>query len=150
MSVDTLIEQHRRGGAGECKQKGAGDGIATVNRNAFKDLLDDLVRKKSDTPPWDCTLLFQTRDADRNLTFAHFEHVESATTRGGTTTITTTNGLDQGNQSTTVPASPGSNTWTATPGGSPPMSLSGSTSANADLYRRTVPPVGNVTLVCCR
>lgn len=150
MSERRLVRLHQSAGLDRCESRGAGDGFVTSNRDGLKIFNRELARRVRDPDhQWDCTI-FVRRKVGGRWTLAHFEHVESVRRQGEGLVIETTNGLDQGNQTDAVPISPGTNTWTSTPGGAPPFSLTGSTHPQANDYLRDIPKPNRVKLICCR
>lgn len=144
-----LRRQHERVGATDCRSR-PGAGATTSNRQGLELFLRDLSALVNDpNHTWDCTLFVRTRGRDGDL-LAHFEHIESVRQSGGSTLIRTTNGFAQGNGRTTVPASPGTNTWTASPGGNPACRLTGTTATRPPNLVGGVPNVGIVNYLCCK
>ena len=149
MSERRLRELHEGAGATTCQTQG-GTGFPTNNAAGMQRFNRELRQKMNDpNHTWDCTVFMRTR-RNGKWVLGHFEHVESVTGNDAATTITTTNGLAQGNQTDTVPASPGSNTWSSNPGGTPPFKLTGSTHDDAEAYKSGIPAVGIVKYLCCR
>lgn len=149
MTERRLRKLHEQAGAKTCSTQG-GTGFPTNNRSGLERFNRELREKMNDPDhTWDCTVFLRTRKEGKWV-LSHFEHVESVKGSDASTTITTTNGLDQGNQRDTVPASPGSNIWSSRPGQNPPFTLTGSTSKDGDKYMKGIPPVGMVKFLCCR
>lgn len=150
MKFDRLQEVHEELGAKKCQIRGGERGFDTGNAGGLGRFNKDLSRFVNDRKhDWDCTILVRTMHRGKWV-LAHYEKVESVRrSADGTTTIKTANGLDQGNQTDRVPASPGTNTWTSKPGGTPPFSLTGSTHKDAAKYKK-LPAVGSAKFLCCR
>ncbi len=149
MTLKRLRQLHQAGGATVCRAP-AGAGFETKNLGALRNFNRQLSRFVNDpNRDWDCSLFVRTRSRDGDV-LAHVEHVTAVTTRAGTTSIRTLNGFDQGNQRDRVPLAPGTNTWTSTPGGSPPFKLTSCTGRNGAATVRSTPNVGLVNYVCCR
>lgn len=162
MSKKKLRRAHEDFGSGACRQQ---NDALTSNVGGLDNFVKALNGYVNDPDrKWDCTLYVRS-NSGRNATLAHYEHVTAMTTsnsgRGqGNRTIlnaeiTTLNGFAQGNQSSTVPANPGSNTWSLRPGGTPPMSMTGARNAAGGSDRETrdrlaaVSSVQRVSFICC-
>lgn len=162
MTKKKLRKAHEDFGTGACRQQ---NDALTSNVGGLDNFVKALNGYVNDRDrEWDCTLYVRS-NSGRNATLAHYEHVTAMTTsdsgRGqGNRTIlnaeiTTLNGFAQGNQSSTVPANPGSNTWSLRPGGNPPMSMTGAHNAAGGSDRETrdrlsaVPSVQRVSFICC-
>ena len=150
MSFERLQRVHEALGASKCQIRGGKRGYDTGNAGGLGRFNTELGKFVNDKKhDWDCTILVRTKHRGKWV-LAHYEKVRSVKRNAdGSTTITTTNGLDQGNQTDRVPAAPGKNTWTSNPGEDPPFSLTGSTHADAAKYMK-LPPVGNAKFLCCR
>lgn len=148
MTKRRLQRLHEAAGATVCRT-GAGD-FRTNNLGAMRNFNRTLSGFVNDPDhDWDCTLFVRTRQRGKDV-LAHFEHVTGVSTAGGATSITTTNGLDQGNQTDSVPVSPGTNTWTSRPGGTPPFKLTSCTGRNGDDVVESTPNAGLANYLCCR
>lgn len=162
MSKKKLRRAHEDFGSGACRQQ---NDALTSNVGGLDNFVKALNGYVNDPDrKWDCTLYVRS-NSGRNATLAHYEHVTAMTTsnsgRGqGNRTIlnaeiTTLNGFAQGNQSSTVPANPGSNIWSLRPGGTPPMSMTGARNAAGGSDRETrdrlaaVSSVQRVSFICC-
>lgn len=144
-----LRQQHERVGATDCRTR-PGAGVTTGSRQGLDLFARDLMALVEDPrTTWDCTLFVRTKGRNGDL-LAHFEHIESVTKVGNNYQIKTTNGFNQGNGSTTVPASPGTNTWTASPGGNPAFKLTGTNATRPRNLVRGTPNVGIVNYLCCK
>jgi len=147
------VRAHKKAGAKSCKKAGVFKTNNIGGLDRFNRDLNKYVNDPNNT--WDCTVFVQSKDRNGKMILAHMEHVTAVSLTPGTgrfknASISTLNGLDQGNQSTTVPSAPGTNTWTSTPGGTNPLRLSGSTHAQAANYLRSIAPVQKVSYVCCK
>lgn len=144
-----LRQQHEAVGATDCRTR-PGAGVTTANRQGLNLFAQDLSRLVNDpNNTWDCTLFVRTRGRNGDV-LAHFEHINSVTMAGNSFQINTVNGFAQGNGRTTVPANPGTNTWTANPGAAPPFSLTGTTATRPRNLVRGTPNVGIVNYLCCK
>lgn len=149
MTLRRLQRLHEAAGATTCRMPG-GAGFDTSNRGGLERFNRELSGYVNDpNATWDCTLFVRTRRHGKDI-LAHLEHVSSVTMSGGTASIRTVNGFEQGNQADRVPVNPGENTWESTPVGTPPFSLTGSTARNRDDLVRGIPNVGLVNYLCCR
>lgn len=149
MTHQFLQKQHEVVGATDCKTR-PGAGVTTSNQQGLQLFVRDLsgfVNDRSNT--WDCTLFVRTTSRNGDV-LAHFEHIDSVTTRGNNTRINTVNGFAQGDGRTTVPFNPGTNTWTANPGGTPAFKLTGTTGTRPRNLVRGTPNVGIVNYLCCK
>ena len=63
--------------------------------------------------------------------------------------IETTDGLEQGDQRTTVPVNPGTNTWNSEPGGLPAFEYGGGSHPRAGDYARGLGAIREVNYLCC-
>ncbi len=162
MTKKKLRKAHQDFGTGACREQ---NDALTANEGGLDNFVKALNGFVNDPErEWDCTLYLST-GSGRNTTLAHYEHVTGMTTRdsgrgrGGRTIlnaeITTMNGFAQGDQSSTVPATPGTNTWSLRPGGNTPMSMTGARNADGGNDRETrdrlaaVPSVQRVSFICC-
>lgn len=150
MTHKFLQRQHERVGATDCRRQTAGGGLTTSNRQGLEQFVRNLKALVDDPDnTWDCTLFVRTKGRNGDL-LAHFEHIDSVRSVGNGLEIKTVNGFAQGNGSTTVPASPGTNTWTANPGGNPPFKLTATTATRPRDLVRSTPNVGLVNYLCCK
>lgn len=149
MTHKFLKKQHERVGATDCRTR-PGAGVTTSNRQGLNQFAQDLSNLVNDpNASWDCTLFVRTRGRNGDV-LAHFEHINSITGSGNNISINTVNGFSQGNSSSTVPYSPGINTWTAVPGGTPAFKLTSTTSTRPRNLVRGTPNVGFANYLCCK
>lgn len=162
MTKKKLRKAHQDFGTGVCKQQ---NDAVTSNLGGLDNFVKNLNKYVNDPKRhWDCTLYVKSGDG-KKTTLAHYEHVTGMTVsdsgkgKGGRTilngTVTTMNGFAQGNQSSTVPANPGSNTWSLRPGETPPMNMSDARNGSGRQDDETrdrkdaTPPVQKVSFICC-
>jgi hypothetical protein len=132
--------------------------IRTVSRIKLGIFNQELKAKMDSTDPvWDCNLDVYNINTSGVKFLAHTEQVQSVMQVGKgkrpPMRIMTLNTLTQGNQSTTVPANPGTNTWVSSPGRkNRSMLLGGSTAPLSERrkFARQVPLVTHTRYVCCR
>lgn len=149
MTKKRLQKLHEAAGATVCRA-GAGD-FRTNNLGALRNFNRTLSGFVNDPAhDWDCTLFVRTRKGGKDV-LAHFEHVTGVSLAAdGGASITTTNGLDQGNQKDTVPVDPGTNSWASQPGGDPPFKLTQCTGRDGANTVKSTPNAGLVNYLCCR
>jgi hypothetical protein len=70
--------------------------------------------------------------------------------QNGKIRVLTVNGFAQGDGRTTVPFNPGTNTWTANPGGTSAFKLTETTGTRPRNLVRGTPNVGIVNYLCCK
>ena len=153
MTEKELIKVHKAAGAKVCKASGRFKTNNPSGLSRFNQSLSRFVNDRNKT--WDCSLFVRSKKKNR-FTLAHVEHVTGMTTqpvrnsRFVKAKIATLNGLDQGNQKTTIPQSAGSNTWDSNPKARPSCKLSGSTHEDGAKYIKALPAVQYINYVCCR
>ena len=156
ISDDELKMAYASAGAGTCMER---DLFRIRSKKKLNEFNLELKAKMDSTDPiWDCTLQVYNINSSGKRFLAHSEPIVSVSSKRIDKKrirlkINTINTLTQGNQSTTVPASPGINTWTTTPGnGNRSMILTGTTAAPAERKKiaRSLPLVTHTKYICCR
>lgn len=154
IKIPNYKQAHIDAGATECEESDIINAESTAKLSAFNDQL--AAKMSSKDPVWDCGFVIKTVTPTGAVTLHHIEHVvgvESSKTKRGHTqaVIKTVNGLDQGDKGSSIPASPGTNSWKSVPRGDPNVKFQSSTSANDKLYKSGLPAAAtHVQWVCCR
>lgn len=155
MTFPELREAHAVGGVSKCKHPGDKNGahFQTGPKASLHNFNSLLKFVKNGKPAWDCTLLVRSSIKKGRYKLSHWEHITDMSVKGGKVTINSTNGFNQGNGNhANIPASPGTNTWEFTPGGTPSGRLSRSTDpAIVGMARRGgwQDDIAHVSYVCC-